>query len=62
MALTQAPDPNQVAEATARRFTVCLVGEGEDESTFRETYRMADHGKEWRWPGEEVGASPNSNP
>ncbi len=51
-----------MAEATARRFTVCLVGEGEDESTFRETYRMADHGKEWRWPGEEVGASPNSNP
>ena len=41
----------QVAEvARGGRFTVCLVGDGEDESTFRETYSMADHGKEWRWP------------
>ena len=41
----------QVVEvARGGRFTVCLVGDGEDESTFRETYNMADHGKEWRWP------------
>ena len=41
----------QVAEVTrGGRFTVCLVGDGEDASTFRETYSMADHGKEWRWP------------
>ena len=41
----------QVAEvARGGRFTVCLVGDGEDASTFRETYSMADQGKEWRWP------------
>ena len=39
-----------VGVARGGRFTVCLVGDGEDESTFRETYSMADHGKEWRWP------------
>jgi len=44
-----------VSEAKGRRFTVCLVGALEDASTFEESYRMAEHGTEWRWPGEEVG-------
>ena len=48
----------QVVEvARGGRFTVCLVGDGEDESTFREPYSMADHGKEWRWPPKERAAS-----
>ena len=39
-----------VEVARGGQFTVCLVGDGEDETTFREAYSMADHGKEWRWP------------
>ena len=43
----------KVVEAKGRRrFAVCLVGDGEDASTFLETYHMREHAKEWRWPGE----------
>ena len=40
----------QVSASNQRSFTVTLVGDDEDGSTFSETYTMADCGKEWRWP------------
>ena len=48
----------KVVEAKGRRqFAVCLVGDGEDASTFLETYHMKEHAKEWRWPGEREDAA-----